>query len=213
MDELELLKKHWKHQEADFPRVSANEIYKMILKRSSSIVKWIFIISLMEFAFWSVISFILNDTEGTQQFNQLNADYLMVPLTVFGYVVLAYFFFLFYRNYRKISITDNAKQLMENILKTRRTVKNYVIFNLAYMALAFIAALYIEFNQNKDLIDNAQNAANNGEAFIFYASFILIFLVVFVVLTGILLVFYWLIYGLLLRKLNKNYKELKKLEM
>ena len=55
MDELELLKKDWKKDHTDFPKLSYNEIYKMILKKSSSIVKWIFIISLLEFAFWSLI--------------------------------------------------------------------------------------------------------------------------------------------------------------
>ena len=44
MDELEFLKKDWKKQEADFPKLSYNEIYKLIRKKSSSIVKWIFII-------------------------------------------------------------------------------------------------------------------------------------------------------------------------
>lgn len=213
MDELDLLKKHWKQQESNFPKVSGDEIYKMILKRSSSIVKWIFIISLLEFTLWACISFLLKDSENAQQFDKLDSDYLIVPLTVFGYVVLAYFFFLFYRNYRRISVTDSAKVLMENILKTRRTVKNYVIFNLAYMGLAFIITLYIEFDQNKALIDNAQMAATNGQAFLFYAKFILIFAGVFAVLVAVLLFFYWLIYGLLLRKLNRNYKELKKLEM
>lgn len=213
MDELELLKKHWKQQDDVYPKVSANDIYKMILKRSSSIVKWIFIISLLEFALWTFINIFLKDSENAQRFDQMDSDYLILPISILGYVVLAYFFFLFYRNYRKISVTDNAKILMENILKTRRTVKNYVLFNLSYMAITFIAVLYIEFDQDTALINRAQTAAADGEAFMFYAKTILLIAGVFAVLIGILLFFYWLIYGLLLRKLNRNYRELKKLEM
>ena len=102
---------------------------------------------------------------------------------------------------------------MENILRTRRTVKNYVVFNLAFMAITFVAVLYIEFDQDKAFISKAQTAAANGEAFMFYAKTILIIGGVLAVLAGVLLFFYWLIYGLLLRKLNRNYKELRKLEI
>ena len=213
MDELELLKKHWKQQDTQYPKVSANDIYKMILKRSSSIVKWIFIISLLEFGLWAVLSFVLKDSKNAQQFDKLDSDYLIIPLTILGYVILAYFFFLFYKNYRKISVTDSAKVLMENILRTRKTVKNYVFFNLAFMVITFVAVLYIEFDQNQAFISKAQTAAANGEVFIFYAKTILIIAGVLAVFGGVLLFFYWCIYGLLLRKLNRNYKELRKLEM
>ncbi len=43
MDELDLLKKHWKKDETSFEQVSEKQIYKMIHKSSSSIVKWIFL--------------------------------------------------------------------------------------------------------------------------------------------------------------------------
>ena len=63
MDELELLKKDWQKEDSKYPKLSYDEIYRMILSKSSSIVKWIFIISLLEFAFWTLISFGLKDSE------------------------------------------------------------------------------------------------------------------------------------------------------
>jgi Na+/H+-dicarboxylate symporter len=33
-----------------------------------------------------------------------------------------------------------------------------------------------------------------------------------VILIGVLILFYWVIYGLLLRRLKRNYRELKKIE-
>ncbi|WP_299390135.1 hypothetical protein [uncultured Gelidibacter sp.] len=213
MDELELLKKHWKREDTEYPHVSANAIYKMILKRSSSIVKWVLIISLLEFGLWTSLALIFKDSKGTQNFDKLDSDYLLIPLSVAGYIILAYFFYLFYRNYRRISVTDSAKVLMENILKTRKTVKNYVIFNLIFMVASFASVLYIELDQDPTMISKAQIAAANGDVFMFYAKIILIVAGVIAVFAGILLLFYWLIYGLLLRKLNRNYKELKKLEM
>lgn len=213
MDELELLKKDWKKSDANFPKLSYNEIYKMILKRSSSIVKWIFIISLLEFLFWTLIAFAFKDSKSMQEFNNLNVDYLIIPITIIGYAILAYFFYLFYRNYQKISATDNATVLMQNILKTRRTVKNYVAFNLVYLVAATAIGMFIQFDQNPEIIDLAHSAAADGNLLVFYARVILITAVFLVGAIAILLFFYWLIYGILLKRLNKNYKELRKLEM
>lgn len=213
MDELELLKKDWNKDEGKFRKLSYNEIYGMILKRSSSIVKWIFIISLLEFMFWAFIAFAFKDTKSMKEFNNLDVDYIIIPLTVIGYAVLAYFFYLFFRNYKRISVTDNAKVLMENILNTRRTVKNYVAFNLVYLVIATVVAIFIQFDQNPQVISMAHSAAADGNLFVFYARFILITAVFLVGAIAILLFFYWLIYGILLKRLNGNYKELKKLEV
>lgn len=212
MDELELLKKDWKKQEGNYPKLTYVEIYNMILKKSSSIVKWIFIISLLEFLFWTLISFGLKDTEAMKRFQEFDADAIIIPLAVIGYIVLFYFFYLFYRNYKKISATDNAKVLMENILNTRRCVKYYVAFNLLYLVISTAVFMVIEFNQDSALIQQVQIASANGELFKLYATVILTTLLLLAVVIGILLLFYWLVYGILLKRLNSNYRELKKLE-
>src|SRR5690606_9177829 len=126
-------KKDWNKEGTKYPKLSYDQIYTMILKRSSSIVKWIFIISILEFVFWVAISFLMKDSESARMIKDLNANDIIIPLSVAGYLVLGYFFYLFFRNYKKISVTDNAKTLMENILKTRRTVRHYVAFNIAYL--------------------------------------------------------------------------------
>jgi len=213
MDELELLKKDWNKNGDKYPKLSYDEIYKMILKKSSSIVKWIFIISLLEFVFWGIISIALKDTESMQRFKNYDADKIIIPLTIFGYIILAYFFYLFFKNYKTISVTDSAKVLMENILKTRRTVKKYVAFNLIYLVFSTIVVLFIEFDKDAELINQVEQASANGEVFKFYAIIIITTLLLLAVAVGVLLLFYWLVYGLLLGRLNKNYKELKKLEV
>jgi hypothetical protein len=43
MDQLELLKKQWQSREQELPKLTYNDIYSMLLKKSSSIVKWIFL--------------------------------------------------------------------------------------------------------------------------------------------------------------------------
>ncbi|OUR92358.1 hypothetical protein A9Q87_07715 [Flavobacteriales bacterium 34_180_T64] len=212
MDELELLKKDWQKEDNKFPKLTYKEIYKMILKRSSSIVKWIFIISLLEFAFWSLIAFVLKDADFNKQFENYHAESIMIPFAVLGYVILAYFFYAFFMNYRTISVTDNVKILMENILKTRRTVKQYVGFNLIYLAVSAFLVLGIQFNRDENMISAIDKATANGELFKFYAITILVTLIALAILIGLVLGFYYLIYGILLKRLNKNYKELKKLD-
>ena len=49
MKELDLLKKAWKKDTTSFEQVSEGAIYNMLQKKSSSIVKWILIISIIEF--------------------------------------------------------------------------------------------------------------------------------------------------------------------
>ncbi|MGJ5641195.1 hypothetical protein [Formosa sp. S-31] len=214
MDELELLKKDWKKQgNNDFPKLSYNDIYKMLLKKSSSIVKWIFIISILEFLFWTLISFSFKDYDAFDQFKTTDAKYLLIGLSVIGYIVLFYFFYRFYKNYKTISVTDNAKRLMENILRTRQTVKHYVAFNLIFLALSTVSLLFIEFQQDKALIAKVDHAAANGNALLLYAKVILITGLGLAIVIGLLLGFYWLIYGLLIKKLDRNYKELKRMEL
>jgi hypothetical protein len=213
MDELELLKKDWKKEDQVYPKLSYNEIYNMILRKSSSIVKWIFIISILEFVFWLFMSFGLKSTGFNQELEGIEKDMGYIIISIFSYGVLAYFFYRFYKNYKTINTTDNAKKLMENILKTRRTVKQYVLFNLVVLVtgVAYMMPYAIKIDDNsRALLETAQA---NGELFKYYASIALVTLVGLAIAISVLLLFYWLIYGILLKRLNRNYHELKKLEV
>ena len=59
MDLLDNYKKAWDNQPEEKNKVSSIEIYKMAQSKSSSIVKWIFIIGILEFAFWFAINFFI----------------------------------------------------------------------------------------------------------------------------------------------------------
>jgi hypothetical protein len=116
MDELELLKKDWETSSKNYPELDKKTLYKLINKQSSSIVKWIFIISLLEFALWTLVSIVSNDAESLEKLKSYNVEYIIYPLTVFGYLVIGYFFYVFYKNYKNISTTEDTKMLMERIL-------------------------------------------------------------------------------------------------
>lgn len=213
MDELELLKKNWQKEDKQFPKLSYNEIYKMILKKSSSIVKWIFVISLLEFAFWIIIAFVIKFTNSREDFSGMESNAVYILINIILYTILAYFFYKFYINYKTINSTDNVTKLMENIIKTRRTVKHYVTFNLVSIVASVFIMLPILINSDPNTKSFLEKASANGNLFKVYARVIFSTLIGLVIIIAVLLLFYWLIYGILLKRLNSNYNELKKLEV
>jgi hypothetical protein len=214
MDELELLKKDWETSSKNYPEFDKEELYTLIYKRSSSIVKWIFIISLLEFAFWTLISFSFKGSKDLEKMESYDVNYILYPLMFIGYAVLIYFFYVFYKNYKSITATENTKMLMERILKTRKTVKHYVIFNLVFMCISIVVGVYIEMTNNPDVQNTLARIQSEGDGntTVFYLIVIGLSIFAMVVITAILLGFYYLIYGLLLKRLKSNYKDLKELE-
>tara|TARA_B100001093_G_scaffold487456_1_gene523740 strand:+ start:608 stop:1246 length:639 start_codon:yes stop_codon:yes gene_type:complete len=212
MDVLKRLKQDWK-ENLKFPKLSKEEIYKLLHKKSSSIVKRIFVFSLIEFGFWTLLSFVIKDNEAQKRFDQYEMDHLTIPLIIIGYGVLFYFFIMFYKNYKSISTIASSKGLMEQILKTRKTVKHYVIFNLLFLYISIVIGLFIEINNNPDVALLTSKFTASGDYYIYYGIMLIITLLMMAFLTAILLGFYYLIYGILLKKLKNNYKELKKIEL
>jgi len=201
-DELELLKKDWQKQSEALPKLTAEEIYPMLHKKSSSIVKWIFIISLVEFAFWVLLSFWPISKDGDDII--INAGLEMffnyvVPITHLS--ILCFFIGWFYKNYRKIHSTDTARQLLKNILKTRKTVTYYIWFSISFLLVATTIA-FVFTVQN----DPEQQDKN-------LVVLTLQFLAIIGLFVALLWAVYRLVYGILMRKLTYNYKELKKLEV
>ena len=90
---------------------------------------------------------------------------------------------------------------MKKIIKTRKTVRNYVLFNLGYMALLMIIVMVAEINLQIEDLNTKQ-----------ILLIILLTLLVTAVALGVLWLFYQLLYGFLLKKLKRNYKELAKLD-
>lgn len=212
MDELDLLKKDWKKNGDKYPKVSEKEIYAMLHKKSSSIVKWILIISILEFIFWVGLTFLLKDSPSSKKLETFNIDHITIPLTIGSYLIIGYFTYLFYMNYRKITTTDNVKNLMANILKTRKTVSSYIFVNLAYFIITSAIILIVTFNKDGDMISLVNKMEAQGKAGMVYLIYILGAIIIIGLLVLLIWLFYRLIYGLLLKRLLRNYNELKKID-
>jgi len=208
MDQLEILKKQWQSKDQEHPKVSYNDIYKMLLKKSSSIVKWIFVISVAELLFWISIQLIIPE-KNIQIMNEMGIGDILYYSNFIHFSVFAVFIFYFYKNFKSIQVTDNTKMLMKNILKTRKTVKYFVYYNISVFVLSSIV-VDVFFYANSSKLFEIMDFASQGMSQENFASvFIISQIVVGIIVLGLLILFYWLIYGILLRRLNRNYKELK----
>lgn len=201
MKELDLLKKDWQRSENSFEQVSADAIYQMIHKKSSSVVKWIFIISILEFVILNSLGFLLPNDKIS---HSPKIETFVMVIDYVSYGVAIFFMYLFYKNYRSITVTSSTKKLMECILNTRKTVRYYIGYNLFLVffmaAVLFTTEILMEFAANHD----------SGTEIFFECILIL---VVISILVSIVWLFYQLIYGILLKKLNRNYAELKKIDL
>ena len=210
-EELDLLKKAWKKDPHVYEQVTENQIYKMIHKRSSSIVKWILMISIAEFVLWSVIGLFFVDENYLKTLEMYHIDTLFKVISVLNYAVVIFFIFMFYKNFKTISTTDTVKKLMNSIIKTRKTVQYYIWYNLGMFAFIFIIVVIsqIIYDPNiNSLIDSTKDV--NPQ--VFWIIIGLTYFVLFALTFGLFWLFYRLIYGFLMKRLHKNFEELKKID-
>lgn len=212
MKELDLLKKNWNKTE-NFPKISEEKIYAMLHKNSSSAVKWIFIISILEFAFGIFVNIGLSFSKShdtTISLLKSAGIYTFYQITsLLLWAVSLYFLFLFYKHYKEITTTSSVKKLMETILTARKTVRNYIIFNLVAGAV-FILTVY-SFVLKEILTDISIEQHRELTTGVYIGAFAGIVFITAVIIGGFWLI-YRLIYGFLLKRLKKNYHELEKID-
>ena len=211
MDELELLKKDWRKDNKAFKKLSSADLYQMLQKKSSSIAKTLCYISIAELLFWILVNSIpyFSSDSYKQHLDAIyNNDYIFTGLTIFSYGVILLFIYLLFKSYKAISATDSAKKLMESILKTRKVIKYYVIYNLVMAVISMVIGMYFAISHNPKLSHTVEDFSNKQ-----LMAFFGIILLVTGVFVGLIWLFYKLLYGFLLKRLNQNYKELKKLDV
>ena len=210
MDELELLKKDWQKNNNTFEKKSTSDLYAMLHKKSSNIVKTLFYISIAELLFWICINTIpMFTSDGyKQKLDAMYSDAAFIGITIFTYAIILLFVFLLYKSYKNISVTDSARKLMKNILKTRKVIRYYVIYNLAMVFVSMVFGFVYSSGHDPELAAQIEHF-NTQQYAIMIATFIIATLIFGVVIW----LFYKLLYGILLKRLNKNYNELKKMEV
>ena len=204
MKELDLLKKDWQKNNA-FEQVSEVDIYRMLHTKSSSIVKWILIVSILEFIVLNGIAFFLND-KTYEEFLRLHP--FISFLEKFNYLVIIVFIYCFYRNYKAISVLNSSRTLIKHILKTRKIVTYYIYWNIFIGGFTGALSGIEGFNEG---FNNGSNRPENTKG-VLEVNYITLIIVALIIM-AIIWLFYKLLYGRFLSKLKENYIELKKIDL
>lgn len=205
MKELEDLKNKWAKQ--DFSQsYSKEEIKGFLQKKSTHSIKWIFYLSIVEFVLYLSFPLLVpNYIKSFDYYKSLNLFEFSIVTTVLGYVLLLYFMWHFFQNYKKISVANSIKDHLSAILNTRRAVNQYFYFNVAILIIFTIVVLVAALERDKNMI--ALQEENNSLIMIIFMIGILI-----VIILGLFGLLYYFVYGRFLRPLKNNEKELLRIE-
>ncbi|GEN72395.1 beta-carotene 15,15'-monooxygenase [Chryseobacterium lathyri] len=216
--DLDSFKKTWQEQPVQ-PKYDSNEILQMLNKKSRNYVKYIFWISVAEFLFFSVLGlfYFFQDEEsdsfrkileklGAQKAPEIetNFDHAYLAIKILSLLITAYFVLKFYQNYRKIRIEENLKGLIIRIIKFKKTVNAFILISIALLvAFTFVFTAFIFY------VLNSQNVRPDNANLIIVIIGIIVSTVLCVLLIWL---YYRLVYGIIIRKLDKNLKQLKDIE-
>ena len=205
MKELEDLKNKWAKQ--DFSQsYSKEEIKSFLQKKSTHSIKWIFYLSIVEFVLYLSFPLLVpNYIKSFDYYKSLNLFEFSIVTTVLGYVLLLYFMWHFFQNYKKISVANSIKDHLSAILNTRRAVNQYFYFNVAILIIFTIVVLVAALERDKNMI--ALQEENNSLIMIIFMIGILI-----AIILGLFGLLYYFVYGRFLRPLKNNEKELLRIE-
>lgn len=213
MDQLDILKENWNQQQPDYPKYSKDKITAMLARKSTSIVRWLLIIAIIEFVILSLLNVIPGMSEYHEQTIALTGSFLYYAIYIIHYAVIFYFIYLFYNNYKRIESTQPTRELMQHILTTRRTMKWYIWYNLGYIFITGIIISVVMLVKNPELAGIMNQDHIIEHQWLFYAVYFIFVILVFGVISLVFYGIYSLIYGILLRRLQANYNELKRMEV
>ncbi|MFT4839004.1 MAG: hypothetical protein ACJAWA_001541 [Nonlabens sp.] len=213
MDQLDILKQNWQSQTSDSPRFTKDQLTGLLARKSSGIVKWLFIIAMIEFAVFIVLGLVSHFANQETNVIEMMGEPFYYGSTIFHYLIIIIFICLFYSNYKNISTSQPTRSLMNNILKTRHTMKWYIWYNLIYMMVAGMITTAIVIPKDPNVTKLLASPKMVGNETLFYFMALGASFVAFLIICVTMYLIYQLIYGILLRKLKRNYNELKRMEV
>ncbi|KUJ53984.1 hypothetical protein [Chryseobacterium aquaticum] len=216
--DLDSFKKTWQEQPVQ-NKYDNDEILQMLNKKSRNYVKYIFWISVIEFVLFTAFGlfYILQNKEsntfltslqklGVQQNEQLQDifDNIYLAIKAFTLLITGYFVVKFYQNYRKIKVEEDLKEFISRIIKFKKTVNAFILINIlivvVFTSALTIFGIYAIQNQNTTLADSS------------IVAFIVSFIISTVLCVVLIWAYYRLVYGILIKRLDKNLTQLKEID-
>ena len=204
MKDLKQLKEKWAQQNF-VKQYSKEELNGFLRKKSTYSIKWIFYLSIAEFlVYMGLPLFSPNYIESFAYYKSLQLFGFSIFITITGYILLLYFMWRFFKNYRKITVTSSVKEHLSTILSTRRAVNQYFYANVGLLLIFTLVVFVRAFQMDSSLIGLEQEDI----------SFLIICFVIGIVVAlvlGLYGLLYYFVYGRFLRPLKRNEKELRQL--
>lgn len=206
---LDSLKEAWKTLEEK--TFSSDEIFAMLKRKSSSSVKWVFIISLLELLSGIVLyilmfsNFSISDYHTSLLENMGYWGIIYEALTFLIYGVTFLFIYLFFNSYKKIRVQSSIKDLSKDIMYFRKIVNYYIYFNIAVLFVLMWVLFIPMINRNPDLAEISWTSSTG-------IGVIVGLLTVFLFIIGVYWLYYYVVYGTFLRRLKRNLNELEVLD-
>ncbi|MBT4903925.1 MAG: hypothetical protein HON57_01920 [Flavobacteriaceae bacterium] len=209
MNKLDALKQEWKNQRFDL-QLSKEELYALTQKKSISSIKWIFIFSCVEFFSYLLFPFLIPDYfEAFDYYRSIHLYEFSIIISILGYVFLSYFMIQFYLNYNKIKASDSISILIETIIKSRKSVNKYILYNLGVFIVFLGVVLINAFRYDENYI-HLLNQETGGEGSII--QMVVFIIIIMILVLAVLIGFYYLIYGRYFFKLKRHIQELNQIE-
>jgi hypothetical protein len=201
------IKNSWRNQ--SIKNINNEEIKQATAKKSVTIVKYIFWISITEFIFVFFSNFILpNELDSSYYKNLSQSQFIkmkfwegmMNDVYYINTFISVIFLMLFYIKYKKITGTTSIAENIERIMNFRKIVKFFIFWNV----LLSIVYVFIIGNYLLEPFYNAGILTKN------LTNSLLIIGLLSVIIIGFSVLYYQLIFGIFLKKLKRNLEELKK---
>jgi hypothetical protein len=216
--DLDSFKKTWQEQPVQ-PKYDYSEILQMLNRKSRNYVKYIFWISVAEFVFFSVLGlFYFFQGEESNSFLKVlerlgaqktpevenNFENTYFAIKVLSLLVTAYFVYKFYQNYRKIRIEENLKGLITRIIKFKKTVNAFILISIVLLvAFTSVFTAFIFYALNTQNVE-----PTNSDL-----TIVIVGIIVSTILSILLIwLYYRLVYGIIIKKLDRNLKQLKEID-
>lgn len=216
--DIDSFKKSWQNQTiAD--GYNQEDIEKMLNKKSRNYVKYILWISIAEFFVFGMINFItlfssnfhidftsiLNRLQIKNQSQvEFSLDRIYNWMKVASLVITGIFVIIFYINYKRINVEANLKKFITHIIAFKKTVNLFIISNIVLLLLVigcFTTFIIYTMRLQKIHIDNPTFwGLISGVTFSLLICIILI------------LLYYKIAYGIILKRLSKNLNQLKAID-
>jgi len=216
--DLDSLKKAWQEQPVQ-QKYNDNEILNMLNRKSRNYMKYIFWISVAEFSFFTLFGlfYILQNKEsntfltslqklGVEKNHELETslDSIYLIIKIVSLLVTGYFVIQFYQNYRKIRVEEDLKVFITRIINFKKTVNAFIVTNIVlfvlFTATFTVFVFYVLNVQNIQITDSAKT------------GFIIGILVSTLLCILLIWIYYRLVYGIIMKRLDKNLKQLKEIE-